>query len=150
MRNAVGLGRATKAVADPTAPSFGADSSRHVTLGDLDGDNDLDVVVANGTSTAETVWLNANAPDTGAPSCSYTIVNANPKRIDFTVSDGDSGLSTIEITTAVNLVTPVAIPAFTVGTTSPVSFSAVKDNQALRSQVAVVVTDVAGNKASCI
>jgi DNA-binding beta-propeller fold protein YncE len=88
--------------------------------------------------------------DATPPTCSYKIVAGPPKRVDFTVSDAGSGIASIQITTAVNLVLPVSIPAFTVGTTSPVLFSAVKDNQAMSSRVAVVITDVDGNRASCI
>jgi DNA-binding beta-propeller fold protein YncE len=88
--------------------------------------------------------------DATPPTCTYTIVSGSPKRIDFTVSDAGSGISSIQITTAVNIVQPVNIPAFTVGTTSPVMFSAVKDNQAMSSRVAVVITDIDGNRASCI
>jgi len=84
------------------------------------------------------------------PACIYQIVAANPKRVDFTVSDAGSGLSTVEITAAVNIVLPVVIPAFTVGSTSLIAFSAVKDDQFQGSKVAVVITDVQGNQASCI
>ncbi|MGH9224535.1 MAG: FG-GAP repeat domain-containing protein [Acidimicrobiales bacterium] len=136
--------------AHPTTHSFGAGASHDVALGDLDGDNHLDAVIANEFPEAETVRMNANAPDSVAPSCSYTIVNANPKRSDFTVSDAGNGLKTIQITTTVNIVTPVSIPPFTVGTTSPVSFSVVRANQAQPARVAVVITDVNGNQSSCI
>ena len=44
----------------PTTPSFGADNSYSIVLGDIDGDGDLDVLVANFTS-AETVWLNGGS-----------------------------------------------------------------------------------------
>lgn len=44
-----------------TTPGFGAGNSQDVELGDLDGDGDLDVVVANSDGQAQTVWLNDGA-----------------------------------------------------------------------------------------
>ena len=86
--------------------------------------------------------------DTVKATCSYTIVAGPPKRIDFTVLDAGGGLSAIEITTAVNVsVTP---PAFTAGTNAPIAFSATKQVQNQSAQVAVVLTDMAGNKSSCV
>jgi len=43
--------------AHPISPTFGASNSTDVALGDLDGDGDLDTVVAN-YNQAQTVWLN--------------------------------------------------------------------------------------------
>ena len=42
----------------PVAPTFGAGNSTAVALGDVDGDGDLDVVVANDTGQAQDVYLN--------------------------------------------------------------------------------------------
>ena len=86
--------------------------------------------------------------DTVKPTCSYTIVAGNPKRIDFTVLDAGGGLNSITVTTAVNV--SVAPPAFTAGTNAPIAFSATKVNQAQSAKVAVVLNDVAGNQSSCI
>ena len=44
--------------AHPTTPSFGAGISLGVALGDLNGDGDLDALVANHAGTAETGWRN--------------------------------------------------------------------------------------------
>jgi hypothetical protein len=88
--------------------------------------------------------------DSTPPACIYQIVAANPKRVDFTVSDAGSGLSTVQITASQNIVLPVIIPAYTVGSTSPIAFSAVKDIQGQSAKIAVVITDVQGNQASCI
>ena len=89
--------------------------------------------------------------DTTAPACSYTIVpSPGTAHIDFTVTDVGSGIASITFPTLNNIVTPVPVPAFTAGTTSPISFTATKANNALKAQIAVVITDVAGVQASCI
>ena len=86
--------------------------------------------------------------DVTPPTCSYTIVAGPPKHIDFTVQD-PGGLASIQVITAVNIVSPIPIPAFTAGTTALVTFPAEKDNQSMGSQIAIVLQDVAGNQSSC-
>lgn len=83
------------------------------------------------------------------PTCSYAIVAGPPKRIDFTLR-ATNGLSRIDVTTADNIVTPVPIPAFTSGTTETITFSATKDVQNLPARIAIVITDNAGTRKSCM
>jgi hypothetical protein len=109
------------------------------------------VEVTDSASPAHTTYhaLSLRSKEITAPVCVWSRFLGTPKRVDFTVSDAGSGLATIAVPTAVNIVSPVVIPSFSPGTTSTVSFSAVKDNQSLSSQVAVVITDVDGNQSSC-
>ncbi len=80
----------------------------------------------------------------------YTIVpTPAPAHIDFTVQHVGSGIASISFPTLNNIVTPVPVPGFSAGTTSPVSFTATKANNSLRAQIAVVITDVAGVQSSC-
>lgn len=44
--------------AHPAVPTFGSGFSWDIVLVDIDGDNDLDIVVANEDEQAQTVWLN--------------------------------------------------------------------------------------------
>jgi hypothetical protein len=48
------------------------------------------------------------------------------------------------------VVTPIPVPAFTVGTSAVVNFTATKADQTQRATIAVVITDMAGNQSSCI
>jgi hypothetical protein len=71
--------------------------------------------------------------------------------VRVSAQDGGAGLAVIDVATAVNIVLPVTTSPspWTRGTTSPVTVTATKQNQALAAQVAYVVTDRAGNPASC-
>ena len=93
--------------------------------------------------------MSLRSRETTKPTCVWSI-QTNPKRVDFTVADAGAGLSTVVVTTAVNITTPVIIPTFPAGSTAPITFSAYKADQTKSSQVALVITDIDGNQASCV
>jgi hypothetical protein len=98
-------------------------------------------------SEVETVVTSAPA-DTTPPSCALTAVIAGPpKQIQITVQDSESGLASIEVMTSTNANT--AVPAFAVGTTSPVVVTATKIDQSTGAVVELRATDVAGNVTVC-
>ena len=107
------------------------------------------VTLTDSAGHVTTYAMRLRSRETTAPVCVWSPQAGPPKRVAFDVSDAGAGLATIVVTTAVNLVMPVDIPAFTPGWTSTVSFSAFKANPNLSSQVAVVITDVDGNQSSC-
>jgi hypothetical protein len=82
------------------------------------------------------------------PSCELTaVVNGPPKAIQVTVQDAGTGLASVGVVTHNNAI--VTVPAFTSGTTTKVVVTGTKSNQALASQVALQVKDVAGNVTNC-
>ncbi len=101
-----------------------------------------------GPSHSTTYAMSLRSRETTTPTCSWSVQNG-PRRVNFTVADAGAGLATVVVTTAVNITIPVSIPIFTAGSTAPISFSAFKADQTKSSQVAVVITDVDGNQASC-
>ena len=92
--------------------------------------------------------------DTVAPVCSITRIAVDGegrKFVEVRAQDAASGIARIETPTAVNIVLPMTTSPspWTEGTTDPVVVTAYKSNQALGFQVAFVITDRAGNQASC-
>jgi hypothetical protein len=86
--------------------------------------------------------------DTTPPSCALTgVIAGPPKQIQITVQDSDGGLKSVVVTESNNAST--VVPAFSVGTTSPLVITATKINQSVGAQVGLQVTDVAGNVTSC-
>lgn len=78
----------------PTTPEFGQEQSRAVALGDLDGDGDLDAIVAN-ENDLETVWRNDGSGNFSAhpvtPSFDAGVANYAVALGDL---DGDGDLDT--------------------------------------------------------
>jgi hypothetical protein len=83
--------------AHPTTPSFGgADSSRAVALGDIDGDGDLDAVVANSLSPlAETVWVNNGTGSFSAHPTTPSFGGGTSNAVALGDIDGDGDLDAV-------------------------------------------------------
>jgi hypothetical protein len=102
--------------------------------------------------TALVVLLMASGPawsaDNTPPSCALTAVIAGPpKQLQITVQDSDDGMSSVQVLLSDNAT--VAVPAFTVGDTSPLVIVATKVDQSQPFAVSLRATDVAGNSTSC-
>jgi hypothetical protein len=86
--------------------------------------------------------------DTTPPSCSLTrVIDGPPRQFQITVQDTESGLNSIEVTISNNFAT--IVPAFCMGRTDALVVTATKINQSVGAQVALQVTDVAGNVTDC-
>ncbi len=113
----------------------------------------VEVGPINTTGTFELfgLCLKGETRDITAPSCNLTATfTGPPKGIKVTVQDGgatDSGLKSIVVTKNVNA--NVVIPAFTQGTKNAVVVTATRVDNNVSAQVALRVTDVAGNVTNC-
>lgn len=88
--------------------------------------------------------------DETPPSCALTSVGTNAqgqKDIEVTVQDTLSGLAGVQVTESNNATT--VVPSFTPGATGPIVVTATKIDQSSGSQVALAVTDQAGNVTNC-
>jgi hypothetical protein len=101
------------------------------------------------TTAGATITVNNSiVRDSTPPACALTQTIAGPPtQIKVTVSDSSSGLKSIVVTKANN--TSVTVPPFSVGTTSAIVVTGTKVNQSLNSEMALQVTDVAGNVTNC-
>jgi hypothetical protein len=112
--------------------------------GDFNGDGRTDVAGPNFQSGTLTVSLQQNQ----TLSCGVTgVIAGPPKQLQVGVQDSGSGLATIQLESATNADVP--IPAFTPGTTAPVTVTATKLDQSQSSEFTLVVTDMAGNSLTC-
>jgi hypothetical protein len=87
--------------AHPTTPSFGLGDSFDVELGDLDGDKDLDAVVANSVDDAETVWLNDGAGNFSAHLTTPSFGAGTSRDVELGDLDGDTDLDAVVANTGV-------------------------------------------------
>ncbi len=80
-----------------STPSFGAGNSQAVDLGDIDGDGDLDAVVANALLEAQTVWLNNGSGDFSAHSSSPNFGAGESTDVALGDIDGDGDLDAVVV-----------------------------------------------------
>lgn len=123
-----------------TAPSTAGGPFYDNAGGDASGDS----VVPTGNTAPVTV----TGGDTTPPTCRLTgTIAGPPKQIQISVQDTGSGLGSVVVTKSTNATTTVA--PFTPGTTSSVMVTSTKLNQSQDANVALRVTDVAGNVTLC-
>jgi photosystem II stability/assembly factor-like uncharacterized protein len=95
-------------------------------------------------------WEFTSSTDMDPPSCVLTKVgtnNAGQKYIEVTTQDDGSGLQTITATISTNV--QVSIPSFPKGSTNPIVVTGTKVDQSKPSQLALRLTDLAGNITDC-
>jgi hypothetical protein len=74
----------------PTTPALGADYSLAVSLGDLDGDGDLDAVISNANNQQNyTIWLNDGLGNLG-PHPSIPVIVTGDSGLDVVLGDLDA------------------------------------------------------------
>ncbi len=95
----------------------------------------------------EVVAIRVQQFDTTKPTCPLVVNQGPPTQVTVTVRDAQNGLAEILVTKSEN--SDTVVPPFTVGTTDPVIVTATKIDQAKRSRVEMLVTDLAGNVALC-
>ena len=115
------------------------------------------VQISNGLSPVATTTFPitiTSVADTSAPVCTVTLIAVDGlgrKFVQVTARDAASGITRIDVTTAVNIITPVTTSPspWAEGTTDAVVITAYKNVQSAGAQVAYVITDRAGNQGSC-
>jgi len=102
----------------------------------------LAITLILGTVSVQTVY-GQGCPATSPAVAVTAVITGPPTQIQITAQDTDDGLKSIVVTTSTNATT--VVPAFTVGTTSPVVVTATAISQIAGSTVTLTVTDLCGN-----
>ncbi|MBN1147549.1 MAG: VCBS repeat-containing protein [Anaerolineales bacterium] len=79
----------------PTTPVFGGGDSIDVALGDLDGDGDLDAIVANAYDQAQTAWLNDGMGNFSQHPTTAAFGSGNSIAVALGDLDGDGDLDAV-------------------------------------------------------
>jgi hypothetical protein len=95
----------------------------------------------------EVAALRVQQLDSALPTCPVKFAAGPPAQATVTLKDVGTGLASVVVTMSENADTPV--PPFTAGTTDPLVVTSTKIDQASRSRVEMVVSDLAGNKRVC-
>jgi uncharacterized repeat protein (TIGR01451 family) len=80
-------------VAQPLFPTFGSSQvpSRDLALGDIDGDGDLDALIANQNGYAQTAWLNRNLTDLSIAKSASSAFSAPGVPLTYTLTFTNHG-----------------------------------------------------------
>jgi hypothetical protein len=134
---------------DPGASCTLAVTAKPVATGQFTGSVIIDDSATGAPhSIALAVTGTPSGPPLPPPSCQLTgVIGGPPKQLQITMQDRNSGLNTIQVTSAVNVT--VNVPAFGVGTISPIVVTATKVDQSQSSEVGFTVTNVEGSATSC-
>ena len=81
--------------AHPTTPEFGAGNSFGLALGDLDGDGDLDAIIANFSGGPETVWVNDGAGNFTPHPITPAFGAGSSRGVELGDLDGDGDLDAV-------------------------------------------------------
>jgi hypothetical protein len=125
-------------------------ASQFCWTGTVTGQDTVKATVGTLSDTATKTWTPKVVADNVAPSCALKLVGTDSTGhtfIQIAVQDSGSGLKSIVVTEHNNA--NVAVPSFTPATTELLIVTATKINQAKSSQVALQVTDQAGNITNC-
>jgi uncharacterized protein (TIGR03382 family) len=142
---------ATAQTCSSLTDSFGAVNCTIVTVSQPLGSGTVSIVFPGDASSLPSSGAAAvliGPPTSTSPTCVVSgVIQGPPKQIQITVQDTGSGLQRIAVITSTNASIPV--PSFNVGTTDPVTVTATKTDQTKGAEVALQITNAAGNVTNC-